>query len=257
MDNAASKISDQLVSYLDGVLTQADTETIEKRLAIDSAVLAEYESLLLTRAAIRHYGLKCEVAEVHKKMMKEIQQTVKKRSKTRIIVRYTIAAASLVLLISGYIAYKSSTLSSDKIFTSNYLTYQLSVTLDVNYTLTPVEKAFGKKNFTEVLRIHDAKEDKTTKAEFLTGVASLELKNNRKAIKCFNEVIEMNTGTTTPVLQDESEYYLALAYIKTKNYENALILLNKIDENEQHKYRNLISAKLINQVKKLKQGEFF
>jgi hypothetical protein len=254
MDNSANKIFEQLVSYLDGVLTEDDTETIEKRLAIDSVVLAEYESLVKTRAAIQHYGLKCKVAEVHKKMMVEIQQTVKQRGKTRRIIRYTMAAAaSLVLLISGYVAYNSFTSSSDKIFTSNYHTYQLSVTRDVSDVLTPVERAYGEKNYKEVLRIHDAKEDKTAKAEFLTGVASLELRNNSKAIKCFNEVIEMNTGAATPVLHDESEYYLALAYIKNKDYDYALTLLNKISENDEHKYRREISPKLIRQVQKLKQ----
>jgi tetratricopeptide (TPR) repeat protein len=254
MDNPDDNISEKLVLFLDKELAEPDIVEVGKRLATDSGVQAEYQSLLQTRAAILHYGLKCQVAEEHKKMMEQIQQPVKQLAKTRRIIRYSMAAAAgLLLLISAYVAYNYFSLSSDKIFYSNYHTYQLSVTRDVSNIFTPVERAYDEKNYKEVLRIHDAKEDKTAKAEFLTGVASLELRNNSKAIKCFNEVIEMNTGATTPLLQDESEYYLALAYIKNKDYDYAIAMLNKISDNEEHKYRQKISPKLIRQVQKLKQ----
>ena len=57
---------------------------------------------------------------------------------------------------------------------------------------TPVEKAYREKNYKEVLRIHDAGEDKTPKGEFLCGAAALEFNDNNKAIKCFKEVLDLN-----------------------------------------------------------------
>lgn len=254
MDDSTNNLSEQLVLYLDGVLTGTARDAIEDLLASDTFAKTEYDNLLQIRDAIRHYGLKQHIAGVHENMMVKIKPLMQKTGRVKKIIRYSMAAAaSLVLLIGGYVVYNSSALSSDKVFSSNYHAYELNVTRDGSNEFTPVERAYGEKNYTEVLRIHDAKEDRTAKAEFLTGVASLELNNNCKAIKCFKEVIEMNTGTATPVLHEESEYYLALAYINNKNYDFALTLLNKISDNEEHKYNKEVSPKLIRQVQQLKQ----
>lgn len=253
MDKSFNNMSEQLVLYLDGVLTGAAKTEIERLLVFDIEIQAEYENLMQTRAAIRNYGLKQQVADVHKRMVEEIKPLLKQRRKAKKIIRYSMAAAAgLVLLIGSYLAYNFLSLSSDKVFSSNYTRYELSITREITTHFTPVEKAYSEKNYKEVLRIHDAKEDKTAKAEFLTGVASLETKNNSKAIKCFNEVIDMNKKATIPELNDESEYYLALAYINNKDYDFALLMLQKIKENDEHKYNSAVSSKLIRQVKMLK-----
>ncbi len=270
MDNSTHSMPEQLVLYLDGALAGAEKKAVEEWLASDAAAQAEYESLLQTRAAIRHYGLKQKVGSIHGQMMQEMQPGVRKirpafakatAGKAKKILRYSMAAAaSLILLVGGYMAYNFFTLSSAKVFSSNYRSYELTITRDGNTTgPTPVEKAYSEKNYKEVLRIHDAGEDKTPKGEFLCGTAALELKDNGKAIKCFNEVLDMNRSAGTPseqstaaVLTDESEYYLALAYISNKDYDFALPLLRKIKDDEEHKYHSGISSRLIRQVKMLK-----
>jgi len=57
MDNSTHNITEKLVLYLDGALTEADKKAVEEWLASGAAAQAEYESLLQTRAVIRHYGL--------------------------------------------------------------------------------------------------------------------------------------------------------------------------------------------------------
>ncbi|MGQ0740598.1 MAG: hypothetical protein ACT4OJ_16230 [Bacteroidota bacterium] len=254
MDNSTHNMSEQLVLYLDGALTGADKKAVEEWLASGATAQAEYESLLQTRAAIRHYGLKQKVGGIHGTMMEEMQPQLRKISQAKKILRYSMAAAaSLILLIGGYMAYTFFTLSSGKVFSSNYRTYELSITRDdSNAGPTPAEKAYSEKNYKEVLRIHDAGEDKTAKGEFLCGTAALELKDNSKAIKCFNEVLDMNRQSATVALNDESEYYLALAYVSNKDYDFALPLLRKIKADEEHKYHSEISNRLIRQVKMLK-----
>ena len=190
-----------------------------------------------------------------------MQPGVRKISQAKKILRYSMAAAaSLILLVGGYMVYNFFALSSAKVFSSNYRTYELGITRDgTSAGSTPVEKAYSEKNYKEVLRIHDAGEDKTAKGEFLCGTAALELKDNGKAIKCFNEVLDINKSAGTPsgqsavaVLNDESEYYLALALINNKDYDFALPLLRKIKEDVDHKYHTEISSRLIRQVKMLK-----
>lgn len=254
MDNSTPNISEQLVLYLDGALTGAGKQAVEELLASDTAAKAELESLQQTRAAIRYYGLKQKVGQLHDRMMDELQPPVRKMGSGKKILRYSMAAAAcLVLMIGTYVAYNFFSLSPDKVFSANYRGYELSNVRDGNYPgPTPVEKAFTGKDYKEVVRIHDAGEDHTPKGEFLCGVAALELKDDSKAIKCFKEVLDANKKSGQYILNDESEYYLSLSYIRNKDYDFALPLLRKIKADPEHKYHSEVPARLIRKVKMLK-----
>ena len=253
MDNFTPNMSERLVQYLDGELTIAEKNTLEKQLASDKTLQEELDSLKSTRVAVRFYGLQQQVAAVHVGMMRDINQ-VKKINPIRRIVRYSIGvAASLLLLIGGYMAYNFFTVSRENVFASNYQTYELVTVRDGNTIETPVEKAYREKNYPEVLRIHDEKEDHTQKEEFLCGVAALGLKDKSKSIKCFEAVLGANRQTQQSILNDEAEYYLSLAFILNKDYDAALNLLNKILDNPDQVYREKITHKLLRQVKMLKR----
>ncbi len=254
MDNSTSEMAEKLVRYIDGELTSAEKENLEQQLASDKMLQNKLDSLKSTIKAIKLYGLKSKVSAIHHPMMEEMQAPVRKINPTRKIVRYSLGvAASLILLAGCYIAYNFLTLSPDKVFASRYQSYELVTVRDGNTNETPVEKAYLEKNYKEVLRIHDAGEDHTPKGEFLCGAAALEVKDNSKAIKCFNEVLDANKQNPKPVLNDEAEYYLSLGYIRNKDYDYALPLLTKIQNDPNHIYNKKITDKLIRQVKILKR----
>ena len=254
MDNSTPNMSEILLQYLDDQLTGVEKENLERQLAADPALQAELESLKATREAVRLYGLQQKVSGIHQQMMEEMQTPVRRISSRKKIVRYSIAvAASVILIVAGIIGYNFYSLSPNKVFASNYRSYELTITRDGGNELSPAEKAYNEKNYREVLRIHNAGEDKTAKGEFLCGAASLELENNSMAIKCFNEVLDINKQSTTVILQDETEYYLALSYLRNKDYDLALELLRKIKDNPAHLYQEKVTGKLIRQVKMLKR----
>lgn len=254
MDNSTPDMSEKLVQYLDGELTGTEMENMSQQLAADKTIQDELDSLKSTSEAVRLYGLQKKVSGIHQQMMEEMPPLIKKINSTKKIIRYNIAvAASLVLIIGGYIAYNFFTLSPDKVFASNYQSYQLVTVRDGNTVETIAEKAYREKNYAEVIRIYDAGEDHTPKGEFLCGAAALELKENDKAIKCFKEVLDADQQTVQPVLKDEAEYYLALTYIRNKDYDKALVLMNKIQNDSNHLYNEKITGKLIRQVKMLKR----
>jgi len=253
MDNSTPDMSEKLVLYLDGALTGPEKESLEQQLAADASLREQLDSLRSTREALKLYGLQQKVAGIHGKMMKQLQTPVIKIRSTRKTIRYAVAvAASLLLIISGYMAYNFFTLSPDKVFASRYQSYELVTVRDGGSMETPVEKAYGEKNYKEVLRIHDAGLDHTQKGEFLCGVTALEVKDNAKAIKCFNEVLDANKQSSQRVLNDEAEYYLALAYVRNRDYDYALDILHKIREEPDHKYHTAVTPKFLRQVRMLK-----
>lgn len=253
MDNAAPDI---LVRYLDGELSGEEKQRLEQQLSQDAAMQEQLDSLRSTREAVRLYGLKQKISGIHVEMMEELQPGVKKMQPVNArkkFIRYSIGiAASLLLLIGGYMIFNQREPSPEKLFASNYRTYEL-VTMRGNAAETKVEKAYQAKNYTEVLRIHDAGEDHTPMGEFLCGAAALETKDLPKAIKCFNEVLDASRETGVPLLKDEAEYYLSLTYIRNQDYEEALVLLNTIQNDPAHKYNDKVDDKLINQVERLQE----
>jgi tetratricopeptide (TPR) repeat protein len=253
MANANDNISEQLLRYLDGELSPAEWSAMEELIATDERVRSEWESLLQTKAAIRHFGLEQQVGSIHKEMMKELKPPLRSISTAKRVLRYSMAvAASIVLIVSGILIYNFISLSSGKVYASHYKTYELSTTRDGEKQETATEKAYRERNYKEVIRIHDKREDRSIKGEFLCGVAAMEMNDNSKAIKCFNEVLHMNRRASSDQLTDEAEYYLALAYIGNKDYDFALPILRKIKDETSHTYHASVSTRMIRQVKLLK-----
>jgi predicted negative regulator of RcsB-dependent stress response len=247
-------MSEKLVQYLDGELAGAEKQSIEQYLASDEKLQNEFDSLKETREAIKMYGLQQKVAGIHQQMMQEMQTTVKKMSTARRMIRYSIAvAASVVLIVAGILGYNFYTLSSGKVFASNYHSYELNTARDIDTGLiSPVEKAYREKEYSKAAEIYSRGGYITRKETFLAGISFLESGNYTKAIVELKKVVAYNEASANSLFKDEAEYYLALTYIRNKDYDFALDILRSIKENPEHLYHKKITGKLIRQVKMLK-----
>lgn len=253
MDNFTPDMSEKLVQYLDGELLMAEKISLDKQLAADEALQNELESLQSTREAVRLYGLRQKVVVIHEQMMEERKAPVKRISAVRKTIRYSVAvAASLLLLIGGYWAYNFFTLSPDKVFASNYRSYELVTVRDGdNNEASLIEKAYLEKKYTEVIGTTFDR-PYTTKELFLRAMSYSELADNPKAIDEYKKVIAQNEISKTSSFSQPAEYYLALSYILNRDYDFALDILKKIQDDPNHLYHEKISNKLIRQVRMLK-----
>jgi tetratricopeptide (TPR) repeat protein len=175
-----------------------------------------------------------------------------KRNKLRRIIRYSVAAAAAVLLIfiiiQGYMFYS---LSPKKLFAEKYTVYELaepSGTIDS--TASKIEKAYREKNYNEVVKLN-RNSIQSVKDVFLTGIAFLETKDYSRAVSSFQVVIADLKNDKTE-LKDTAEYYLALAYLRNSDYDQAIELMNAIYNSPTHLYKDKFSHNYINRVKRLK-----
>ena len=243
--------SEKLVRYLDGELTPEEKAGIEQELAADIAFNEEFENLKTARSLIQYEGLRNKVSGIHKEMMKELKDP-RKRPAGR-IVRYTIAvAASIVLIVGAYLVYNFIMLSSENVFASRYQPYELITLRGNDTTAGTIEKAYREKEYKKVLSIKKRSKQLTAKEQFLSGSAALEIKDYIKAIESFKAVLKDNSAQDKMEWKDEAEYYLALAYIRNKDYDLALDILNTIKSNPQHPYHSRVTKKLLRQVRMLK-----
>ena len=181
------------------------------------------------------------------------QVTAKKISKVRRIVRYSVATAASLLLIfvciEGYNFYR---LSPDRLFTENYTAYELTTTrIENDSTESKIEKAYREKKYTEVININK-NSVLSVKDIFLTGMSYLETNDLSKAISSYQVVIADIKDDKTSGLKNAAEYYLALAYLKNNDYDQAIELMNMIHDNSSHLYTKKFSGKYIKKVKQLK-----
>lgn len=254
MDNFTHNDEELLVQYLDGVLDEHTKAEVEKKLNSDTEFRNAYESLLLTKEAVKQYGLKEKVAGIHKGMMKEMQQApIRHISSARRAVRYTISvAAALIVLIGSFMLYNFYSLSAEKVFNSGFQSYDLSTARGNEEKESVIAKAYRSKRFDDVVKLYEAGADSSKEAMFLTGMSALELKENSKAISNFKMLIAANQQNNEKLYNDDAEYYLSLSYIRNGDYDFALGLLHKIKDDSNHSYNKKVTAKLLRQIKMLK-----
>ena len=185
-------------------------------------------------------------------MDKDSNEIVKKIN-VRKTIRYSVAVAASVLLIFIIIeAFKFYMLSSQKLYAENYTAYELPATQNgADSTESKIEKAYREKKYTEVISLN-ANSVLSVKDVFLTGMSYLETNDISRAISNFQVVIADVKEEKTSVLKNEAEYYLALAYLKNNDYDQAIELMNAIHDNSAHLYKTRFSRRYINRIKRLK-----
>jgi predicted negative regulator of RcsB-dependent stress response len=179
--------------------------------------------------------------------------TAKKFSKVRRTVRYSVAvAASVLLIFVCIVGYNFYRLSSDRLFAENYSAYELTtIRRENDSTESKIEKAYREKNYAGVININK-NSVLSVKDIFLTGMSYLETNDLSKAISSYQLVIADVKDDKNPELKDAAEYYLALAYLKNSDYDQAIELMNTIHDNSSHLYTKKFSHKYIRRVKRLK-----
>jgi len=166
-------------------------------------------------------------------------------------VRYTVAGIAILLLIFIFIeGYKFYTLSPEKLYAQCYTPYELTTIRDDNDSASAIEKAYKEKNYSEVIKLNRLSV-LSVKDIFLTGMAFLETRDYSRAVRSFQIVIT-DIKDNRIMLKDVAEYYLSLAYLQDRDYDQAIELMSAIHDNSSHAYSKKFSRKYINRVKRLK-----
>jgi tetratricopeptide (TPR) repeat protein len=149
-------------------------------------------------------------------------------------------AASVILFISGSIFYLNEISSSDKLAQSisqEYLTAVLrSGELDKDLSVPFLEK-----DFDAVIDIFEKGGINNQREYFLTGYAYLQSGQINEAISLLKTVINLNEGSREKLYQDDAEFYLLSAYLKSDRVSEAKILAQKIRKDKFHTYYNEIT----------------
>ncbi len=239
---------DLLIRYLDGELGHDERTALEERLSTDKTLREKLTSMQIAVQAIKHFGTSQKVAGIHSQMMQEL----KPQQKTKVfgiskVVRYTMTvAASLLILFVGVRIYMAAQLTSEKLYSQSFVDFNASGTRGNGNQLSEVEKHYQEKDYNAV--INDTRSlHLDEKDSLLIGLAYLHTDKTANAIGFFQRI-----ASSVNNFKEDGEFYLSLSYLKNKDYDKALVLMQKIADDDAHLYHKQFDKDFIENVKALK-----
>lgn len=236
-----------LMRYIDGEMDAAEKAIFESQLQSDSVLKEKLEHLQVAVASVQQYGTAEKVRSIHTEMMQELS-TVHKETKVVSmgkIIRYSLAvAASIIVILVGVNLFSSSQPSSQKLYNETFVDYDASAIRGGNEQSSQVAKLYQNHNYNGV--IEDAGSAALSQRDsLLIGLSYLKTNKFSGAINWFKSISEQSA------VKQDAEFYLSLAYLKNKNYNEALHLMEQIHSNSNHVYHDQFSDDYINKVREL------
>ncbi len=233
-----------LIDHLDNSLEGEGLLAVEALIRDDKDAAREWQYLHFAVDAVQETALFEQVAAVKKQYLSFRQTTVAKPQPAvvRSIYRNALRAAACVLILLGAATvYKYTTVNSSSLYNKYYASFELNTSRGIGNE-DAIEKAYRNKDWKAVIDLSDAQTQKTNKTFFLSGMASLELKNYNHAITAFTQVIHANAQSGDNYFEDESEYYLAMSYLANNEAGKAMPILKKIRADKNHLYHDKVQA---------------
>jgi len=233
---------DILVDYLDGQLSPDLSADVKTRVKQDKNFAGELEYIRLAVDTVRQDALRQQVSAIRYSF--ENNQSVSQNPSGGIVrnmYRIGLRVAAIFILVAGIsFMYKYITVSSQSVFEKQFNGYELSTTRGQEKA-DQVAEAYRNKNWKEVISNYQSESVPTNKSRFLAAMAEMQENQFPQAITTFESLLLVNHKNGTDSFQDETEYYLSLAYLKNHEVEKAVRLINKIKADPAHRYYPVVS----------------
>jgi tetratricopeptide (TPR) repeat protein len=241
---------DLLIRYIDGELQGEEKTFLEQRLKNDISLQQQLLNLQIAIQAVKQFATVQKVESIHTQMMQELKPQAPNINvfPLKKLVRFTMAAAaSILLLFIGVRLYTASQITPQKLYNESFVDLNVSATRGAGNTTSVIEGLYQQKAYTSIIKTRTAAI--SSKDSLLIGLSYLQTEQPVKAIESFNQ---LRGGANE--FQQDAEFYAALSYLKNREYDKALELMQKIINTPSHIYHNQFSEDIIKKVAKLKNN---
>lgn len=237
-------ITNQIIDYIDGTLSEDEKRTFEQLLESDKAIKSEYQKFLLTKDLL----IESEKRKLKQKMSvwdKEIETEHKKGKIIAFNWKSSLSiAASIAFAIVGYkllfLPYQFNS-----IYATNYQSYETYQTRSLIKNENCFEQGFSlfqEKKFKEASLVFDGCDSESLSKTnqynllFFNGLSKMETSNfsdTKIELQKLKEQILSNPNSKENMpyeeFKNEVHWYLGLCYVKLGERELAKIELSKIE----------------------------
>jgi hypothetical protein len=229
---------DLVEAYLDGRLDDDQKNVAEKILQENPDLREEYEYMKLAVSSVQLSALHSQVGKVAKNHFSTISETatIKPIAKVYNLRFYALRVAAILLIVCiSYTGMLYITTSPGKLFAEGFTDYDLPVSRGAS-TSTTIEQFYKLQNWQKVINTVAVENSTAQKDLFLAGISCLKINQAAPAASFFKKILVVNQTAINKYYQEESEFYLALAYLKLSNTKKAGTLLQSIQSNPAHPY---------------------
>jgi hypothetical protein len=213
-------------------------------------------------SAVQRYHIFSQVDEIHRSHLAKrngftaddfpVRQHVTGR---RNIIKRIWAAAAILIVVPAllYMVLVSSS-STDKLFNEKYHTYHFNVDRSsiATTSASTVIQAYRSGDYNSTVQQFKSKTSPDVSETMAAAFAYSELNQFQNAANLYESVIHNNVVNSTHLYQDEAEYYLALSFLKLRQYNKSYQLFNKIHVDSEHTYNGQVSRWFLLRLKWLK-----
>lgn len=241
-----------LIKYLDGELPPAEKKAFEALLNSDADLREKLENLRMAKDAVVYYGIQQQVAQARAQWKQPDEgNTPAGRAPVMVMRKYgrfaiAIAAASIIFAIVVIKGLFITSPRPDKIYQETFVDYSPGSYRSQTAGRSPVEKAYQQRDYAGAVSL-GRQASPNAKEQLLLGIAYLHLNNPEAAIREL-EAVEKRADTT---YRQDAAFYTGLAYLKNRQYDQALQVLKKIRTDPHHLYHNQVSEKTIHDLESL------
>ena len=249
--NEHSVNTDLLIQYLDGELQGEELQSIKNTIENNPTLLEELENLRIAREAVGAYGLRKQIQSIHPEMMRELKEKTKPGTAiTRMIFQYSFRVAAILIILFGISAlYQYYTGTPEKLFSEKFQAFELRELRGVSGN--HLEDLYKAGNTGAVITRFNNLSNPLAEDYFLAGNAFLNSHQPKKAIEAFLNLQQINNSSNQHLFEEDTEYYLALAYLDNGQVTQALPIMEKIHVDPSHPYNRQVGNWFILKLKRL------
>ena len=167
-------------------------------------------------------------------------QVITKDSRIRYIGKWSLRIAAIfILMIAGIGVYEYTTISSNSMYSQIYQPYETRTSRG-NEELSPVESAYTKGDFTASITAFLSQRIHSTADYFYVGQAYLATNKTNEAVSNFENAL--HSAGVSHQYKQESEFYLALAYLRANELGKSTALFEKIHNDPNHLFHDKVSG---------------
>jgi hypothetical protein len=235
-----------LMDYLDGRLEAAGVQVLENRLLRETKLKQKLALYEWSRQSVRVKAIRNLVEQSQHNFLANqanVQQSPQKSSATRALYNaafrkwIAIAASVLIFMTLGTGLYLGS-ISGSELYHDRYLSYEISSFRGDEDGISIVAEHYRNRNYTAMFEaLSDSEQENLSKDDLLLmGVAYLEIDEPHLALNYLDILNRRNAQDKSGELQDERDFYAALAYIRMENFSAGHALIVQISQDPSHKY---------------------
>ncbi len=239
--------------YLKGLLPPNREERFRDRLNNEPELKAKFDELSPMLNALEEISFEYKIREIITKKVPDYEPVMQETNTPQKVVplykrMWVYVAAACVLVVVGGVVWESNNLSK----ISNSIEYQIDEGLGANENACPdpiLLNLYRQKQYEKFVKLIENKSN-TNCENLYKGVSLLALNTNNKAIEVLKP---LSLDSSDTFIQENAQWYLALAYLKTNDRTMAIEQLRSIIKIKNHEYGQLANEMLAT----LEKGIFF